>query len=94
MKKDLLLDESSFLNHYIANCAQLMWFFGAGTSRSAGMPTATDIIWDLKLKYYCNKENQDIQKHDITNKAVKKKIQDYMDSKGFPAMWSSEEYSF
>lgn len=71
-----------------------MWFLGAGTSRSAGLPTATDIIWDLKRGYYCLHENQDLQSHDINNSAIKQKIQEYMDSKGHPALWSPEEYSF
>lgn len=71
-----------------------MWFLGAGTSRTAGLPTATDIIWDLKHRYYCLHENQDLQSHDINNSAIKQKIQAYMDSKGFPALWSPEEYSF
>jgi len=71
-----------------------MWFLGAGTSRTAGLPTATDIIWDLKRRYYCLHENQDLQTHDINNNTIKRKIQDYMVSQGFPALWSSEEYSF
>ena len=83
-----------FLGHYAQNAPQLMWFLGAGTSRTAGMPTATDIIWDLKRKYYCLQENQDLQTHNINKQAIRQKIQDYLDSKGFPAVWSSEEYSF
>jgi len=71
-----------------------MWFLGAGTSRTAGMPTANDICWDLKRKYYCLKENQEIQFHDINNKAIRHKIQEYMISKGFPSLLSDEEYSF
>jgi len=71
-----------------------MWFLGAGTSRSAGLPTATDIVWDLKHRYYCVHENQDLQAHDINNSAIKGKIQSYMESKGFPPLWSTEEYSF
>ena len=47
------MTETEFLRHYIPNAPQIMWFLGAGTSRSAGMPTATDLIWDLKLRYYC-----------------------------------------
>jgi len=88
------ISESEFLQHYIQNAQHLMWFLGAGTSRSAGLPTATDIIWDLKRRYYCLHENQDLQSHDINNSAIKQKIQAYMDSKGFPALWSPEEYSF
>jgi len=88
------MNEFDFLKHFIANSNQFMWFLGAGTSRTAGMPTATDIVWDLKLKYYCQAENQDIQKHDINNETVRKRIQSYMDSQGFPQQWSAEEYSF
>lgn len=88
------LSESEFLQHYIQNASHLMWFLGAGTSRSAGLPTATDIIWDLKRRYYCLHENQDFQSHDVSNSAIKRKIQAYMDSKRFPALWSLEEYSF
>ena len=87
------LPETDFLQHYIDNAQHLMWFLGAGTSRTAGLPTANDITWDLKHKYYCRHENQDFQSHDINNNAIKKKIQAYMDSKGFPLLWSAEEYS-
>ena len=86
--------EHNFIRHFVQNAPQLMWFLGAGASRTAGMPTATDIIWDLKRKYYCLQENQDLQTHDINKQAIRRKIQDYLDSKGFPALWSAEEYSF
>ncbi|WP_428239531.1 SIR2 family protein [Gynuella sp.] len=58
------------------------------------MPTATDLIWNLKRRYYCLQENQDIQRHDISKSAIQQRIQSYMDSQGFPALWSNEEYSF
>ena len=88
------LNESEFLQHFLQHAPHMMWFLGAGTSRTAGLPTATDIIWDLKRRYYCLHENQDLQSHDINNNAIKQKIQDYMDSQGFPALWSPGEYSF
>lgn len=88
------LSDTDLIQHFSVNAPHMMWFLGAGTSRTAGMPTAIDIIWELKRKHYCIKENQDIRQHDINNDAVKRKIQSYMDSKGFPAAWSSEEYSF
>lgn len=93
-----VLDIEVSCEDFIYHCTQMpssvMWFLGAGTSRSAGMPTATDIIWDLKRRYYCLNENVDIDTQDINNFAIKNRIQSYMDSKGFPALWSSEEYSF
>jgi len=86
--------ELEFISHYVQNAPQIIWFLGAGTSRTAGMPTASDITWDLKRRYYCLQENQDIRSHDLNNKAVKDRIQRYLDSQGFPALWSAEEYSF
>lgn len=88
------MKEQDFLRHYVQNARHLMWFLGAGTSRSAGLPTANDIIWNLKLKYYCARENQDIKAHDINNKAIKSKIQTFLDSRQFPALGSPQEYSF
>jgi len=71
-----------------------MWFLGAGTSRSSGLPTATDITWDLKRRHYCLHQNQDVQSHDASNKAVQARIQGFMDSKGYPPLWDPREYSF
>jgi hypothetical protein len=87
------MKEPDFLRHFAQNSRHLMWFMGAGTSRSAGLPTANDIIWDLKLKHYCAAENQDIKVHDINNKAVKQRIQSFLDSRGCPPLWSAPEYS-
>ena len=83
-----------FIRHYVVNAKHIMWFLGAGASRSAGLPTATDVAWDLKRRYYCLQENQDLQSHDINNKAVRQRIQSYMDSKGYPSNGTAEEYSF
>lgn len=94
MKAGYECSEQDFISHYAQNAQQLMWFLGAGTSRTAGMPTATDIIWDLKRKYYCIQENQNLQVHDLNNQAIRQKIQGYLDSKSFPSLSSAEEYSF
>lgn len=69
------------------------WFLGAGASRSSGLPTANDILWDLKRRYYCREENQEISRQDIQNEAVKDRIQSFMDSRGFPALWAEDEYT-
>ena len=68
------------------------WFLGAGASRSAGMPTATDILWDLKRKYYCHHEVQDVSSQDLQSSAIRERIQAYMESKGFPEQWADQEY--
>jgi hypothetical protein len=45
------------------------WLLGAGASQSAGLPTATDIIWDLKRRFYCSEDQQAISASDLQNNA-------------------------
>lgn len=90
----VVIKEIDFRQHVAQTGRQLMWFLGAGASRSSGLPTATDLVWDLKLRYYCAQENQDVVAHDVSNRAVQARIQAYMDSKGFPPIWDPAEYSF
>lgn len=69
------------------------WFLGAGASRTAGLPTASDIIWDLKRRYYRQEENREVSPQDIQNDAIRTRIQEFMDARGFPPLWADEEYS-
>ncbi len=92
---NLFIDLNVFLKDFIQSPSHMMWFLGAGTSVSANLPTANDIIWDLKYKYYCIAENQTINEHDRYNKAIRASVQAYLNSKsGFPELWAPEEYSF
>lgn len=59
----------------------------------SGLPTATDIIWDLKRRFYAREENQEITRQDMQNDAVQARIQTFMDSRGFPALWADDEYT-
>ena len=87
------MEQGEFTSIFCARPQNFVWFFGAGSSRSAGLPTANDVIWDLKRRYYCREENQEISRQDIQNKAVRARIQSYMESKGFPKLWAEDEYS-
>jgi hypothetical protein len=58
------------------------------------MPSASDIIWDLKRKQYCLKENREITDNELSNEAVRKKIQNYFDALGSPPLWSEDEYAY
>lgn len=70
-----------------------VWFLGAGTSRMAGLATATDVIWDLKLRHYCKVENQDLSKQDAQSEEIRHRVQSYMDANGFPPLWHPDEYT-
>lgn len=69
------------------------WFLGAGASASAGLSTATDILWDLKRFYYCQQEGQEITRQDVQSSAVASLIQDFMEARGFPSLGDPTEYT-
>ena len=88
-----LINQVELTSLFCTRPQNFAWFLGAGTSRSAGLPAATDIIWDLKRRHYCREENQEIARQDVQNKAVQARIQSFMDARGFPAQWAENEYA-
>ena len=86
------MDQSKLTAIYCARPKNFAWFLGAGTSSSAGLPTANAVLWDMKRRYYCREENQEILRQDIENDAIRTRIQAYMESKGFPSQWEHSEY--
>lgn len=88
------ISQQEFIRKILAKKGQISWLLGAGTSVSANLPTAQDIIWDLKKRYYCSEENQSFNGNDVQVAPVKEKIQSYLDSKGHPKQWDDAEYSY
>lgn len=86
------MDQSELTALICSRPQNFAWFLGAGTSRSAGLPTATDLLWDMKRRFYCREENQDISRQEMQVVAVQEKIQSYIESKGFPPLWDDNEY--
>lgn len=87
------VDQSEFTDLFASRPQAYAWFLGAGASRMSGLPTATDIIWDLKRRFYAREENQEITRQDMQNEAVQARIQAFMDSHGFPELWADDEYT-
>ena len=92
MAEESAIDQKQLTGIICARPQNMAWFLGAGASRSAGLPSATDILWDLKRHYYCREENQEITRQDIQNDAVRTRIQTFMESRGFPSEWADREY--
>lgn len=88
-----MTDQYQLTSHFCSKPQQFAWFLGAGTSAAAGLPTAADIIWDLKRRFYCREENQDISRQDVQLEAVRSRIQAYMLSRGFPQEGAPGEYT-
>lgn len=86
------MNQGEFTGIYCAKPENFAWLIGAGASRAAGLPTASDLIWDLKRRYYTREENQDISRQDLQSQAVRERIQSFMLSRGFPAEGHQDEY--
>jgi hypothetical protein len=87
---------SEFIRLYPLRTKNLAWFFGAGTSISAGLPSAWDLVWEFKRKIFCSEEGYQISLFsNLSDPAIRKQIQSYFDSKEeYPIENSIEEYSF
>lgn len=70
--------------------------FGAGSSVSAGVPSAYDLTWDFKRRIYCADQAYPLPLfNNLTDPGKREQIQNYFDKQGnCPALDSSEEYSY
>jgi hypothetical protein len=87
------MEQSELIRLIAENPTHFAWLLGAGASQSANLPTAWDLIWELKRREYNLKENQKVPKSDIQNRAIQEKIQDYFTGRGFPSSGDPAEYS-
>ena len=89
------LDIPAFLRLFQVRSSQIMWFLGAGASRSAGIKTAGDMIWDFKQRLYrSQKKLPPSAITDIGEPAVQRKLQAHFNAMGdFPPAGSEAEYS-
>ena len=92
---DLNMRLPEFLRLFELRAPRIMWFLGAGASATAGIPTASDLIWDFKRKIYCSEQRiHPTRVSDLTNRAVQARIQAYLDEKGsYPRVGAENEYA-
>lgn len=87
------MDQTQLVQVLSESAPQFAWLLGAGASQSAGLPTAWDVMWDLKRRHYNQQENQQITPNDVQNAAVQQKLSDYMEAQGFLPPGDPAEYS-
>lgn len=87
---------SEFVRLFPLRAKNLVWFFGAGTSVSSGLPSANDLVWEFKRRIYCSEESYQLSLfNNLSDPALRAQIQAYFDSKNnYPEINSVEEYSF
>ncbi len=87
---------SEFVKFFPLRATGLSWLFGAGSSVSAGVPSAYDLTWDFKRRIYCADQSYPLNLfNNLTDPGIKEQIQAYFDmQEGCPEKDSPEEYSF
>jgi hypothetical protein len=90
------MELSEFVRLFPIRSRNVSWLFGAGTSVSAGLPSAYDLIWDFKKRIYCAEQGYHLsQFNNLSDIGLRNQIQNYFSSKpDHPQFNSSEEYSF
>lgn len=84
-----------FVRRFTLRASNLMWLLGAGASASAGIPTATDMIWEFKQSLFVSQRRISPQQvADLSNPTVREQLQAHIDSSGkFPPLGAPEEYA-
>ena len=85
-----------FCRRFGLRAKSLMWFLGAGASASAGIPTASDLIWEFKRDLFVSQQRRVFPQavNDLGNSAVRDQLQKYIDSLGtLPKRDSRDEYA-
>ena len=90
---DISFDD--FTRRFALRANSLMWFLGAGASASAGVPTASDLIWKFKQELFVSQRGARRQAvADLGNPTVRNRLQAHVDSNGLlPERGSPSEYS-
>ncbi len=72
-----------------------MWLLGAGASASAGIPTASDMVWEFKQLLYVSQRRVAPQTvADLSNPAIRAQLQSHIDSSGnLPSSGAPDEYA-
>lgn len=84
-----------FVRRFLMRAEKLMWFLGAGASAAAGIPTATDMVWEFKqLLLVTQRGVPRSAVADLSNPAITDRLQAYIDaSERFPKLGADLEYA-
>ena len=83
-----------FACRFSLRASNLMWFLGAGTSASAGLPTAMDLVWEFKQKLFVSQRRGSLQAvSDLSQPNVRERLQAHMDSLGLSPSGAPDEYA-
>ena len=84
-----------FARRFSMRAENIMWLLGAGTSASAGVPTASDMTWEFKQQLFISQRKASPHSvADLSNSAIRIQLQAHIDStKNFPPQGFPGEYA-
>jgi NAD-dependent SIR2 family protein deacetylase len=84
-----------FARRFSLRARNLMWLLGAGASASAGIPTASDMVWEFKQQLFISQRRVSLQAvADLSSPAVRSQLQAHIDSSGtLPPAGTADEYA-
>jgi NAD-dependent SIR2 family protein deacetylase len=90
-----MIEADDFARRFTMRAANLTWLLGAGCSASAGIPTASDMIWEFKQQLYVSQRRVSLKSvSDLSNPVVREQLQSYFDASGrFPVSETPDEYA-
>lgn len=85
-----------FVRLYPLRANRISWLFGAGTSVSAGLPSAYDLVWDFKRRIYCSEQGIALNRFsNLSDRGLRTQIQSYYDKNDeCPSKDAPAEYSY
>jgi hypothetical protein len=89
------VEPDDFARRFSMRGSRLMWLLGAGTSASAGIPTAWDMVWEFKQQLFVSQRRVASGRvSDLSNPVIRRLLQDHIDASGkLPARDSPDEYA-
>lgn len=89
------VEPDDFARRFSLRAGSLMWLLGAGTSATAGIPTAWDMVWEFKQQLYASQRKVSPNLvADLANPAIQRLLQSYIDgAKSFPPLGDPIEYA-
>jgi len=89
------IEPDDFARRFSLRAGNLMWLLGAGASASAGIPTASDMVWEFKQQLFISQRR--VSSHtvtDLSNPVVRARLQAHIDSsEHLPPCGAPDEYA-
>src|SRR4051812_1950766 len=85
---------STFARAFAVNGPHIGWLFGAGTSASAGVPTAGQLLDEFKAALYASACNLDRSRVAMADPLIADRVHHFFDgANGLPPAGAPEEYA-